>query len=66
MCKPQKENVLKCLRTKKTKVQAQFLMGEIYAFQGQTKRAKAWFKKVKLKGNVNQTLYDEAEKRLQD
>ncbi len=60
-----KDNVSACLRIKKTKAQAQFLLGEIYAEMGQVRRAKTWFEKVKLQTITSEELYAEANQRLQ-
>lgn len=59
-----KDCAYRCLRNKRTKTAAQFLLGKILQTEGQVTRARSWFLKVKKQKDVCQVMFGEATQRL--
>ena len=61
-----RENLYRCLKNRDYKPEAQLLLGESYAAEGQHRRAKQWFTKVLRQDNYRQELKDKAEMGLEN
>lgn len=61
-----RDNLHRCLKSRDCKMEAQLLLGESYAHEGQHRRAKNWFEKVLAQKNDRQDLKDKAEKGLKE
>ena len=60
-----REYLYRCLRNRDCKIEAQLLLGESYARDGQFRRARIWFKKVLEQKNCQQDIKARAEKGLE-
>ncbi len=61
-----RENLYRCLKNRYCKMEAQLLIGESYAQEGQYQSAKNWFGKVLAQENHRQDLKDKADKGLKE
>ncbi len=59
-------NLYRCLKNRECKMEAQLLIGESYARDGQLRSAKNWFKKVLAQESHRQELKDRAKKDLEE
>jgi tetratricopeptide (TPR) repeat protein len=55
-----RENLYRCLKSKKTRTKAQVLLGRSYAREGNTIKATSWFAKALRQGDLSKVLYEEA------
>ncbi len=62
MYREAKDNVYRCVRAKRTRLQAQFLLGRIYASEGKKQRAENWLAKVIAQTDDADEMHIEAEK----
>ena len=59
-----RENLYRCLKNRECKIEAQLLLGRIYANEGQYRRAKNWWIKVLMQKNLPRELKMTAEQEL--
>lgn len=59
-----RENLYRCLKNREHKIEAQLLLGRIYADEGQFRRAKNWFVKVRMQKNIPRELKVKVEHEL--
>ena len=59
-----RENLYRCLKNRECKIEAQLLLGRIYAHDGQYRRAKNWLAKVLKQKNLPRELKVTAEQEL--
>jgi len=61
-----RKNLYRCLKNRDCKLEAQLLLGEIYAHEGQYRRAKNWFDKVLAEGHQRPELTEKAEELMKN